>query len=80
MQDSICGTWEKLADAVFPGGSAALGGEGYPKIGEEKARWAAAIGSQLDVAANASPSFQVFRSGLLKLATSSRPAVRGKLQ
>ena len=24
VNDSICGTWEKLADAVFPGGAAAL--------------------------------------------------------
>lgn len=66
-QDSICGTWETLADAVFPGGLAALGAEGYPRIGEQKCRWASQIGGHLDVESNLSKSFQAFRSGLLKL-------------
>jgi hypothetical protein len=66
-QDSICGTWETLAEAVFPGGSAALKAEGYPRIGEQKCRWASQIGGHLDVEANLSPSFRVFRSGLLRL-------------
>ena len=67
-QDSICGTWEMLADALFPGGSAALKAQGYPRIGEEKCRWASLIGPHLDVQSNPSPSFRVFRLGLLKLA------------
>src|ERR1017187_435427 len=67
-QDSICGTWETLAEALFPGGSAALKAEGYPRIGEEKCRWASLVGRQLDVEANLSPSLRVFKSGLLKLA------------
>jgi hypothetical protein len=66
-QDSICGTWETLADALFPGGSAALKGEGYPRIGEEKCGWAAQIGRHVDVGANLSPSFRAFRSGVLRL-------------
>lgn len=66
-QDSICGTWEPLADALFPGGSTALKAEGYPRIGEEKCRWATLIGRHLDVESNLSPSFRVFRFGLLKL-------------
>ncbi|MGA2119473.1 MAG: DUF4276 family protein [Bryobacteraceae bacterium] len=66
-QDSICGTWEKLADALFPGGSPALKAQGYPKIGEEKCRWASLIGPHLDVESNLSPSFRVFRLGLLRL-------------
>lgn len=66
-QDSICGTWEKLADALFPGGSLALRLQGYPTIGQEKCRWATMIGRHLDVESNRSPSLRVFRSGLLKL-------------
>jgi len=68
MPDSICGAWEVLADAVFPGGSAKLISEGYPRIGEEKCRWAATIGKYLDLGGNLSPSLQVFRRGLLRLA------------
>jgi hypothetical protein len=66
-QDSICGTWEVLADALFPGGSPALKAEGYPRIGEEKCRWASLVGKHLDLDANLSPSLRVFRLGLLKL-------------
>ena len=66
-QDSICGTWETLADALFPGGSPALKAEGYPRIGEEKCRWASLIGRHLDVESNLSPSLRVFRKGLRKL-------------
>jgi hypothetical protein len=67
-QDSICGTWETLADAIFPGGSSMLKAEGYPRIGEEKCKWASLIGRRLDVESNLSTSFRVFRAGLLKLA------------
>ena len=67
LQDSICDTWEKLADAVFPGGSPALKAEGYPRIGQEKCRWASLIGRRVDVESNLSPSLRVFKSGLLKL-------------
>lgn len=42
-QDSVCGTWEKLADVIHPGKSAALLEEGWPAPGEAKCRWAAAI-------------------------------------
>jgi hypothetical protein len=66
-QDSICGTWETLADAVFPGGSPALLEEGWPRIGQEKCKWAAQVGRHLSVESNLSPSLGVFRSGLLKL-------------
>ncbi|MGP8247437.1 MAG: hypothetical protein ACLQVN_23365 [Bryobacteraceae bacterium] len=66
-QDSICGTWEALADALFPGGSPVLKAQGYPRIGEEKCRWASLIGGHLDVESNLSPSLRVFRLGLLKL-------------
>jgi Domain of unknown function (DUF4276) len=66
-QDSICGTWEKMADAIFPGGAATLRAGGYPRIGEEKCRWASQIAPRLDVASNRSPRFQIFRRGLLRL-------------
>ena len=59
--DSICGTWEKLADAVFPGGSIALGKLGRQSVGAEKSRWAEKISPQMDVDNNQSPSFNVFR-------------------
>lgn len=68
VQDSICGTWEKLADAIFPKGSRALLALGYPRIGEEKCRWASNIGPLIDVEANQSASFQGFKRELSKLA------------
>ena len=68
-QDSVCGTWETLADALFPGGSSALKTEGYPRIGQEKCRWASEIGPHLDVESNLSPSFHALQSGLLKLSS-----------
>ena len=40
VNDSICGTWEVLADAVFPGGSRALAGRGWQAVGREKSAWA----------------------------------------
>ncbi|MCL1500543.1 hypothetical protein M3O40_14855, partial [Xanthomonas nasturtii] len=40
QQDSICGTWELLADAVYPGGSAAIIKAGWPLPGEVKHEWA----------------------------------------
>lgn len=67
VQDSICGTWERLADAVFPGGAAALKSGSGSGIGAEKCRWASSIGGNLDAKANLSPSFHAFRKGLEKL-------------
>jgi hypothetical protein len=67
LQDSICGTWETLANAVFPGAAHALKGQGWPRIGEEKCKWAAQIGRHLSLDRNASPSLRAFRRGLLKM-------------
>jgi len=61
-QDSICGTWEKLADAVYPGGAQALSKQGYQVVGAEKFKWAETITPLMDVGANRSPSFNVFKS------------------
>ncbi len=60
--DSICGTWEKLADMVEEGGAAALRTAGYQSIGSAKCRWAQEIGQHLSVERNKSPSFQAFVS------------------
>lgn len=62
--DSICGTWQVLADAVYAGGSAALQKLGYPVVGEQKSRWAREITPHMDVGANRSPSFRGFRDEL----------------
>ena len=67
-QDSICGTWEVLADAVNRGGSAPLKRAGYPEAGQAKCEWARDIAPHMDVDQNQSKSFQVFREGIRKLA------------
>ena len=64
VQDSICGTWEVLADAVHAGGSASLKKAGYPDTGRAKCDWAEAIAPHIDVDSNGSKSFQVFRAGI----------------
>ncbi|MBF0371568.1 MAG: hypothetical protein HQL52_19185 [Magnetococcales bacterium] len=68
VNDSICGTWERLADAIFPGGSGKLGQQGWQAIGAEKSKWAEKISPHMDVEINASPSFSYFRSKLRELA------------
>ena len=68
VQDSICGTWEKLADAVYPGGSQKLKQLGWPHTGKAKCKWAENIAPHLDVEVNHSRSFQVFRDGIRNLA------------
>jgi len=64
VQDSICGTWEKLADAVYPGGSRKLKKMGWPHTGQAKCDWAQRIAPFMDVNNNQSKSFQVFRDGI----------------
>ncbi|MGD9972704.1 MAG: hypothetical protein AB7S77_06565 [Desulfatirhabdiaceae bacterium] len=68
INDTICGTWEKLADAVYPGGSSALLSKGWQTIGAEKSKWAESISACMDVMNNASPSFCYFRDKLRELA------------
>lgn len=62
VNDSICGTWEKLADAVYTGGSQALSALGWQAVGAEKSRWAEEIAPRMDIAINDSPSFCYFLS------------------
>ena len=68
VQDSICGTWEVLADAIRPGGAARLKASGYPEKGIAKREWAEKIAPHVDVDRNRSRSFQVFRDGVRSLA------------
>lgn len=70
--DSICGTWEVLADAIYPGGSNALLQKGYPEIGNEKSRWAKTITPHMDVGNNLSPSFCYFLQKLRELVGENR--------
>jgi hypothetical protein len=70
VNDSICGTWEKLADAVFPGGSAVLQAEGWMVAGAEKSRWAREITPHMDPASNMSPSFNDFVATLISMSNS----------
>lgn len=66
VQDSICGTWEILADVVFKGGLKKFKKEcpTYREVGRYKAEWAEQIGAHLDLNNNKSPSFQFFISAL----------------
>lgn len=66
-QDSVCGTWELLADAIHPGGSAAIKKAGWPLPGQIKHEWAEKIGPRLDPERNLSPSFCKLRDGLRRL-------------
>ncbi len=67
QQDSICGTWELLADAIHPGGSTAIKKAGWPLPGQVKAEWAEKIGPLLEPQRNESPSFIKFCEGLHRL-------------
>jgi hypothetical protein len=67
VQDSVCGTWEVLADAIYPGGAAAIRKAGWPLPGQLKHEWAEKIGPEMDIENNASPSFCKLRDGLRRL-------------
>ena len=67
VNDSICGTWEKLADAVYQGGASALSAKGWQAVGVEKSKWAETITPHMTVENNRSPSFCYFRGKLQEL-------------
>ena len=67
VNDSICGTWELLADSVVRGGSTALKRRRWQAVGREKSKWATRIALLMDVEKNASPSFCYFREKLREL-------------
>jgi hypothetical protein len=68
VNDSICGTWEKLADAVYKGGSQALSRQGWKAVGAEKSAWAENIAPHMNLAENQSPSFNYLLNKLRELA------------
>lgn len=72
IQDSVCGTWEILAEAIHPGGIRAVRKAGWPLPGQLKQQWADRIGPRLDPSANLSPSFAKFRAGVGRLITTTR--------
>lgn len=67
VQDSVCDTWELLADAIYPGGSTAIKKAGWPLPGQVKHEWAEKIGPLLEPDRNVSPSFGKLRDGLRRL-------------
>ena len=67
-QDSICGTWEVLADAIHPGGSRSLSKQPYPIVGRAKCEWAENIAVHLDFENNESMSFRKFTRNILEKA------------
>jgi hypothetical protein len=60
VNDSICGTWETLADAVYPGGSAALIASGWQVVGAEKSKWAVSIPPTWILKTTRYPAFAIF--------------------
>lgn len=70
VNDSICGTWECLANAVYTDGADALRHAGWQAVGREKGVWAERISPHMDVENNTSPSFRYFREKLRELVAS----------
>lgn len=64
VNDSICGTWEKLADAICLGGAKGLSKLGGQAIGKAKMDWAKNISPHMNIQINQSPSFCYFRDKL----------------
>lgn len=71
-QDSICGTWEMLADIVYPKGIKQFKKDfpTYMEVGQKKSEWAKRIGRYMEPERNISPSFQSFWKELTKRAVS----------
>jgi hypothetical protein len=61
VNDSICGTWETLANAVYQGGEKGLSAKGWQSVGAEKSQWAEKITPHMDIETSNSPSFTFFR-------------------
>jgi len=68
QQDSICGTWEKLADIIYKGGIKQMKKDcsSYAEIGKIKCEWAEKIGQYMVLENNKSPSFKYFIQELNK--------------
>lgn len=68
VQDSVCATWELLADAVEPLKASGLKALGWPAPGEAKCKWAETIGPKMLPERNLSPSFRKFLEALAPFA------------
>lgn len=69
QQDTICDTWQVLANMLYSDGLKHLqkkAGSKYTEIGKMKCEWADKIGEFLNVKQNKSPSFQYFITELEK--------------
>ena len=64
QNESIYGTWEVLADAIYDGGSNKQKTKGFQEIGKMKSEWAKKICPFMDINNNQSPSFNYFLSKL----------------
>ena len=71
INDSICGTWELLANAIYPGGSNGLKNKGWQEIGRQKSIWSEKITPHMTVENNVSPSFCYFRGKVRELAATA---------
>jgi len=58
INDSICNTWELLADAVCKGGHRVLEKQGWQAVGKQKSIWAQEISPNMIIENNISPSFR----------------------
>lgn len=67
QNDSICGTWELLAEAIFAGGAKALKKKSWRVRGKIKSEWAIKITPYMDINNNKSPSFCYFRDKIREL-------------
>jgi hypothetical protein len=65
IQDSVCGTWEKLCEVLLHEKAAGLIRIGYPAIGQYKQEWAQNISNCMDPKRNISPSFIRFSRELI---------------
>jgi len=72
-QDSICGTWEKLAEAVDPKEYKICKKQGYPRTDKMKCELARKIAPHMNIQANESRSFQVFRDKIIELKDAVNP-------
>lgn len=70
--DSICGTWECLADAVYKGGHLDLKKKGWQSVGMQKSMWARDISPHMDIENNSSPSFRHMRAQLQRAITTGK--------
>lgn len=67
QNDSICGTWEHLADSLIIGGAQKLKNQPWYVIGKEKSKWAKDITPYINIDKNKSPSFCYFRDKIREL-------------